>query len=242
MIIAVLSDIHGNITAFQSVLDKIFADKRIEGIVICGDLIDYGPNSNEVIRKLRDIKIPIICNIWGNHEHAIMENMYDRFSSRRGQNSAHYTKQQLTEESLTYIKNKMFKSGKESFFLNKKRCLAIHGNLKDAYWFGIHPDSDLQGYQEFDFVFSGHSHEPHCFEKYYQTENISTRNRKKTIFINPGSVGQPRNLNNRAQYAVVDIETEEVRLLKVEYDIDKQMGMSSDKIDVFYKNRIKLGV
>lgn len=242
MIIAVLSDIHGNIMALWSVLNKIFANKKIEGVVILGDLIDYGPNSSEVIRELHHINIPIICNIWGNHEHAIMENVYDRFSSMRGQNSARYTKKQLTGEALSYIENEMSKDGKAEFFINQKKCLAVHGSLKDSYWFSIYPDSDLEGYQEFDFVFSGHSHEPHCFEKYYQVENANTRNRKKTIFINPGSVGQPRNLNNRAQYAVVDTETEEVGLLKVVYDIDKQMRMFSDKVDVFYKNRIKLGV
>ena len=68
------------------------------------------------------------------------------------------------------------------------------------------------------------------------------RNRKKTIFINPGSVGQPRNLNAMAQCAVVDMESEEVVMVKCRYDIGREQEAFPAEIDVFYKDRLEYGI
>ena len=69
---AVLADIHGNMHAFKKVLDdmKMF---DIQGVILLGNLIDYGLQSNEVVGYIRDeLGYRIVCNIWGNHERAIM--------------------------------------------------------------------------------------------------------------------------------------------------------------------------
>lgn len=72
--ILIMSDIHGNLIALQEVLQKALQEK-ISGIIILGDLIDYGPSSNEVIEQLSQIPDGLVyCNIWGNHEYAVMKN------------------------------------------------------------------------------------------------------------------------------------------------------------------------
>lgn len=241
MKILIISDIHGNKTAFQAVIDKI-QNENIKAIVFLGDAIDYGMHSNEVIQMMNSLQYPIICNIFGNHEDAVLKEEYNRFSSERGKISAKYTKSRLSEESVYYISNIMNRKGFYEFEYEKKKCLAVHGSLEDYFWKSIKPDNALAEYEKYDYVFSGHSHQPHYFEKYYATNDPVHRNKKKTILINPGSVGQPRNHNPMAQYALLDIETEEVQLCKVKYDISKEQETFTDKIDVFYRDRLTVGI
>ena len=96
MQILLLSDIHGNLQALQAVLEKVKREYQIGGCVLLGDLIDYGMHSNEVIGILKNLTYPVLCNIWGNHEHAVYHDAYGRFSSERGKCSARQTKNILT--------------------------------------------------------------------------------------------------------------------------------------------------
>ena len=242
MITAIVSDIHGNEKALSAVFEDISNVGNIEGIVLLGDIVDYGPHSNEVIVLILNCKIPIICNIWGNHEDAIINEKYDKFSSDRGRASAKYTLRTLSQESLNYIRHDMDHDGVKSFKIGNKKCLAVHGSLEDIFWGSIKHSSNLEGYQEYDYVFSGHSHEPHFFEYFYKADSPQTRNRKKTIFINPGSVGQPRNINCCAQYSVLNTDNEEVIMRKVLYDVDGEMASFSGNVDAFYRDRLKIGV
>lgn len=241
MKIAVLSDIHGNLEAFEKVLDSVMNENADE-IIMLGDIIDYGPHSDEVIEKAEEISVPIICNIWGNHESAVMNEEYERFSSERGKKSAFFTRNNLSEKSFSYIENKMTKSGKYEFSIGNLKCLAIHGSLADEYWKAIRPSGDFSDYKEYDYVFSGHSHFPHFFEIYYDADAPLMRNKKKTVFINPGSVGQPRNHCPLAQYALLDTETGGVSMIRLEYDIEKEQKCFSDETDIFYKERLTKGI
>ena len=114
--------------------------------------------------------------------------------------------------------------------------------MKDEYWKSISPKDDLAPYQKFDYVFSGHSHRPYMFEEYYKTDDRERRHQKKTLFINPGSVGQPRNLTPRAQFVVFDTKTEACAFIKISYDIKKEQSYFTDKVDDFYKTRLTYGV
>ncbi len=241
MKILLLSDIHGNLNALNAVLEKASV-YNIDGCVIAGDLIDYGMHSNEVIDIFRHLKYPILCNVYGNHEAAILNDDYARFSSDRGRDCARYTKSKLNDSSLEFIKSSMLASGKCEIDLDGKKCLVVHGSLSDVYWKSIAPSDDLSEYSRYDYVFSGHSHLPHFFERYYAADAPTARNKKKTVFVNPGSVGQPRNINNRAQFAVIDCKTENIVFEKVEYDIEGEQQAYDGQVDQFYKNRLKQGV
>ncbi len=238
---AILSDIHGNLEALSVILDSV-KKNGAESIIILGDIIDYGPHSDEVIEMIKEIPLPLICNIWGNHESAVMNEEYERFSSERGRESALFTRNNLSEKSFSYIKNEMTNDGIYEFSLGNLKCLAVHGSLKDIYWKAIRPSDDFSAYKEYDYVFSGHSHFPHFFEIYYDADAPMMRNKKKTVFINPGSVGQPRNHCPLAQYALFDTETGEVSMIRKEYDIEKEQKCFSHKTDVFYKERLTKGV
>lgn len=242
MRLLILSDIHGNQAAFQAVLKYIENTYPIDSCALLGDVIDYGMHSNEVVQMLRNLKLPLVCNISGNHENSIMNEDYANFSSERGRQCARYTRSILNDQSWDYIRNVMTDSGMTEFIVDGKKCLAVHGSLENIYWKSIEFDQDISGYKRYDYVFSGHSHLPHFIEIFYETNDPLRRNKKKTVFINPGSVGQPRNQNPMAQFAVLDTQTGEVLMAKTAYDIKREQASYSGQVDDFYRKRLEVGV
>ena len=191
MKIMILSDIHGNLSAMEAVCNRLKELGGITGVILLGDIIDYGMHTNEVVEIFQQFTYPILCNIRGNHEQAIITECYDRFSSQRGRECAKYTRSIMSSDTWDYITRRMDGSGMREFEIENRKCLAVHGSMEDNYWSSIKPGEETKQYQKYDYVFSGHSHLPHFYEVFYDAEDNSHRNKKKTIFINPGSVGQP---------------------------------------------------
>lgn len=242
MIYLILSDLHGNLEAMKALKNYLSKSTHVDGIILLGDIVDYGPHSNEVIAEIKKFDIPIICNIRGNHEDIILSGDYSRLSTDRGRRSSAYTKSKLTKESIAYIENNMGPKGFASFNLEGFKCFAIHGCLEDEYWGKFNHESDFNGYEEYDYVFMGHSHIPHYIEHFYDIENAVYRNKKKTIFINPGSLGQPRNHCTKAQFAILELPSGKLDFLKLDYDIVKEQRAFSENVDGFYRTRLEVGV
>lgn len=230
---AIFSDIHANLTALQAILKDCELKYADINFIHLGDCIDYGMRPNETISKLQEI--PFIVNIKGNHERAILGFEYERFSSQRGKSANDYTKSILNKNSFDYI-NSMEDSCRKIEICNKK-VLFIHGDLNDIYW-GKMKDEEIskEYYNEYDFVISGHTH----ISSFRTTINQDKSH--KTLFINPGSIGQPRNLNNNAQYCVIDFETSSVCFNSVKYDILTEQTLYNGEIDEYYKKRLFLGI
>ena len=91
----VLSDIHGNLSALRAVVKDFQTNYSPDALILLGDLIDYGMRSNEVISEIKKLErqYPVVCNLWGNHEVAVMcpEEHLCRFSSDRGRAMLAYT-------------------------------------------------------------------------------------------------------------------------------------------------------
>lgn len=240
---AVLSDIHGNLYALEAVM-KDMAAFRIENVLLLGDLIDYGMQSNEVVSYFRDCcEHKILCNVWGNHERAVMLSDFRRFSSKRGIESAEHTAGLLTEETKRYLNDRMRHEGREEFFLDGLKCLAVHGSEEDACWKAVFPEDVHGDYGKYDLVLSGHSHYSHVFTKFYDAEDETRRNRHAVLFINPGSVGQPRNHNPYAQYAIFDSREKSVNMRCVPYEVEAAMALFDGMpVDMFYRDRLRNGV
>ena len=242
----ILSDIHGNVSAFDAML-RDCRDEKISGVIILGDCIDYGMRSNDIIQKLISLeegvwKDKIIVNIWGNHEKLVVDKDLERLSSDRGRVMAQYTARQLSSQSVSYIQTSMNRAGIQEFEIGGLSCLAIHGSLEDCYWKAIASDNLRGDYSSYDIVLGGHSHYSHCFGHFYPIESTELRNKKIVTFINPGSVGQPRNQNPYAQYAVFSLPSKQIELRAVEYDVKYEQSLFPDEIDEFYKNRLTRGI
>ena len=239
---AILSDIHGNLFALKEVI-KDLTIQNIDYLILLGDLIDYGMQSNEVVEYIaNNISSKIICNIWGNHEKAILTEDFNHFSSKRGVDCAKFTASQLDEKSRDYLNNELIHDAKLEFELDSKKVLAVHGSLNDSYWKSIFPDELNGGYVDYDIVLSGHSHYPHVFQKFYKVDNPEMRDKKSVLFINPGSVGQPRNHNPNAQYAILDTESMSVELKSVKYPKYEAMDLYDGSVDDFYRKRLENGI
>lgn len=239
---AVLSDIHGNMTALKQVV-RDMGSFDMEGVILLGDLIDYGTQSNEAVEYIRlQLQEKLVCSIWGNHERAILTGDFGNFSSRRGVECARHTALQLSTETRRYLDEELVHEGLCEFRLEGKKILAVHGSLEDKYWKPIAPENVRGDYSPYDIVLSGHSHYTHMFTRFYGCDDPERRNRHAALFINPGSVGQPRNHNPAAQYALLDIRTGTVMLRAVPYDTGAAMALYDGSVDDFYRARLKFGV
>lgn len=241
--IVILSDIHANLTALCAVLSDISIRYQPDAFVLLGDLVNYGMRPNEVIDKLDQLEYPLIVNLQGNHEKALLDNDLTCFSTERGKELLKYTLSILSEKSLSYIKSKMNPDAHCCIELAGKRLLFVHGDMDNPFWGKLTADktNDIR-YGGYDYVFSGHTHLPHYIESYFQIDCPELRNKKKTVFINPGSVGQPRNQNPCAQYVYLELHNNQVHYNSVSYSVETERSLYPKQIDVFYRDRLLRGV
>lgn len=204
MKIAVISDIHSNYEALSSVINHI-EKQDIDHIFCCGDLIGYNSRPNEVIEYLREKSIE---SVRGNHDEALFERPSN--FNLTAKKCLDVNKSLLTEQNLQYLRELDYKKEHE---LKGKTILQVHGSPNDPIHAYIYRESvdkkfiEEQGTTQ-DIVLMGQTHQPYV----KKVGNI--------LFVNPGSVGQPRDGDPRASYAVVDLDANEASIIRREYDID----------------------
>lgn len=243
MKIMVIADIHANLTALKAVFQHAHAHYGEIPIIHLGDVVDYGMRPNECLEFLYTMRDRILVNLAGNHEAALCGQGLERFSSERGRQASLYTVATLLKTWKDLVKSD-FSYEPKRMQIDGKEILCVHGDLADYHWGGMsYHESQKQDYKDFDFVLSGHSHIRFLREIFHTDDSIDAkRGRKKTVFINPGSVGQPRNHNPAAQYAVVDFSQGEVFFHAVDYDIEAETVLFNDKVDTFYRDRLREGI
>lgn len=241
MKLVVLSDIHANLSALEAVFSYI--DQKIKGdfrLIHLGDLVDYGMRPNETIQLFRTRLPQLEVNLLGNHEQSILTGDRSRYSSPRGVQANEYTASILDPHNLKFIKNEM---SAHPIILERYglKLLFIHGSYSDFFW-GVMNETEKKKdkYKNYDYVFSGHSHFPGWSEIFYQDEEAGLK--EKVVFLNPGSVGQPRNRNPRAQFLELDLETGSVFFHAVSYDVSIEMALYKGEIDSYYGKRLLKGI
>lgn len=228
---AIIGDIHSNKYALKSVLNDI-QKKDVDFILSTGDLVGYLTHPNEVIQMLRESNV---LSIMGNHDQrvaetrAITETAINTMTTDEifSKGSLAFNNLEITSKNKDYLKNlpKQLKLRCNDF-----KLLMVHGSPTkiDEY---IYPDSEklieISKKVDEDIIISGHTHSPYHLIK----------NGKH--FINPGSVGKPKDRRYEATYMILDI-TNEIRsnIVQVDYPIDelikaikKNPFVSNDLID-----------
>ena len=201
--VAVISDVHSNLEALQEVL------RRTEGLgVYClGDLVGYGANPNEVVELLRERNV---LALMGNHDYAVTTGDTGMFNARAAM-AAKWTAKVMNDTSLAYLRSlprerSLLLGGEEGYF--------THGSPDDTLWEYVDPRTHWQLFSHYlerlqvRFIGLGHTHVP-----------FVSKEGGGTVF-NPGSVGQPRDGDNRASYVVLSVAEGAVKVdnLRVEYD------------------------
>ena len=219
----VISDIHANLAAFQAVLDDAKTRSLNYDIVWClGDVVGYGPEPNECIDLLRTL--PHIC-LAGNHDWAVVGKLDLRTFHESAAYVVEWTQETLTPQNMNYLRARPEQLPHDDYLL-------VHASPREPIWEYI---TDVNVADEnFDctaasFVLVGHTHVPVVFVKDGRTGNVHvalpsanvpvTLKHDCRYIINPGSVGQPRDGNPRAAYALLDSVTGTWMPYRVEYPV-----------------------
>ena len=216
-LIAILGDIHANLDALNVVLE----DCRREGVTeyLCtGDVVGYNACPHECLEIVRSLGCPIVM---GNHDHYVssVQNLAD-FNPHAAA-VIEWTREQLNDEEMTFLSNLPFVTVKMGITL-------VHATMDNPEAFGYVFDH-LQAESHFThqvtpLCFHGHTHCPMIYEKqigavYRIDAQDFTLPIGRKYFINVGSVGQPRDGDPRAAYALYDPKARKVRFRRLEYDI-----------------------
>jgi len=207
MKIIVLSDIHSNLDALQAVAGNL---PQYDELWCLGDIVGYGPQPNEVIERLQQLRPAV--TLMGNHDQAVVTGDVEGFSSHAAK-AVKWTTGVIEEVRLNYLATlrpsvKLEREGK-SFAL-------FHGSPRDPLNEYVFP-----GFQEkvgrklvemsgANSVLLGHTHVPMLYSF------------GDGLLANPGSIGQPRDGDRRASFAVLTVTQNgiEFEVRRVEYDVD----------------------
>jgi putative phosphoesterase len=226
----VISDIHSNLEAFLTVIANL---PPHDHLLFLGDLVGYGPQPNEVVEQLQQLQPAIVLK--GNHDYAVSTGDASGFSSY-AEIAVRWTRRQITPQNLDYLSN-LPSSAKMK--VNHTELALFHGSPRDSlseYIFpGISARSARQLIQRAGaaLVLLGHTHMPMLYD--FEGEMLA----------NPGSVGQPRDGDQRAAFAILTLSqgkfSFEVR--RVEYDVDSVARKIIRKgLPEFLANRLYKGM
>jgi predicted phosphodiesterase len=227
MKIGIISDIHSNSEAINSVLKNI---KEVDEIICLGDIVGYGADPNYCIEKIKDLNCKCIA---GNHDFAVVEKVNINYFNYAARAAILWTSPQLKKENFNFLLNL-----KKRIEL-KDSVLAVHGSPQNPLLeYILDKDTASFIFSKFNFkiYFVGHSHLAGCFsfnENNNQVDYMNFSNggcleinKNKRYIINCGSVGQPRDGNPKASYGIYDQKNEIVNIYRVSYPIN----LTQDKI------------
>lgn len=215
MKIAFISDVHGNEIALQAVLDDM---PPVDDIVSLGDTVGYGPRPAEAVELVRD---HTSATLKGNHEQYFSD-PEQASGNEMAYEGIQYAREQLSQEQSDWISSL---SPQELLF--DDRVLATHGwpDPETPYKY-IRPGNVTKMVPYLrdspaKVLTAGHLH--------VQFKQDLTRFHDDAgLFFNPGSVGQPRDNDPKAAYAVLDLDDVSVNLRRVEYDVDAVIEQIED--------------
>lgn len=221
---AILGDIHANIDALNVVLE----DARAQGVtdfVCVGDVVGYNAAPAECIRIVRDeLQCPVVR---GNHDHYVSyldTNLAD-FHPNAAQ-VVEWTRSQLSEADIKWLHDLPLHKPVMGFML-------VHATLdKPDHWGYVFDNQQAEAnfsYQYTQLCFHGHTHVPIIYSneldgvKHYDPIDFQLELGQR-LFINVGSVGQPRDGDPRASYVIYDMSARVIRFRRLAYDVEAAMA------------------
>ena len=242
---AVLSDIHGNLEALTPVLEKC-QEEGVEEYISLGDIVGYNANPKECLDLMRNLKL--VCAVKGNHDEyaAGGDNAIEGFNPH-ARAAVIWTKSQLPPEDRAWLAALPMRQTLKGTFITAVHA-TLDSPDSWGYIFDEHHAADNFSYQFTPLCFIGHSHVPVGFCKkpiisfsdkmIVNLENWESRNVPESQYLksdsitinleaghkyllNVGSVGQPRNKDPRASFAIYDSDMKTVTRYRIPYDIAK---------------------
>jgi len=220
---AVISDIHANLPALEAVLSDI-EGADVDEIWCLGDAVGYGASPNECLSILSGR-----CATWlvGNHDLAALGEIDISTFSPSAAEAALWTRGQLSEESTETL-HRLGGDAKD----RRNGFGLYHASPRDPIWeyvVDVHLAEDCLNVQEERVALIGHSHIALYFTRIDELSRITSELAPEGTsvslaagqwLVNPGSVGQPRDGDNRAAWLELDTETMKASFRRVEYPVE----------------------
>jgi len=217
MKILILSDIHANWYALEAILDK----ETYDALVFLGDVVDFGPSPRNCIKFLIKSSKAHFWGVRGDHDHAMAYGINSNCPGELNTVSnitREWEEGFLSSEEVGFLRRLPMKN---EFSIDSMNFELVHGSDIDPKEFSkgqargienneIYHNDEIEGESEINFILVGHSHKPFI------------KSVANTTILNPGSVGQPRDFNPRASYAVIENGTAYIR--RVSYDIERTVN------------------
>lgn len=223
----IVSDIHANWEALQAVRAHV-RRKRFDQVVFLGDAVGYGASPNRVLDWLRSLGASLVL-VRGNHDRVCAGIDSAEYFNRYARQAAEWTLAQLDTRNLDFIRS--FPEGPVELEEGVGIC---HGSSvdEDAYVFSAYDAQVAFTGMPHPVIFFGHTHVPSLFmlrnENGKQTLKVRLLSGRRLVLdldpenrylINPGSVGQPRDRDPRAAYAILDTRQRRIYLYRVAYRV-----------------------
>ena len=223
MKLAFLSDIHGNYPALEAVLKDLPA---VDSIICSGDIVGYYPDVNEVCNAVRGIKMHVVR---GNHDAYVCGGMAPAPEHRQTYR-VDWTREQLSSDNFKWLASLPLEM---DFLFDGLRIKVRHASPWDEESY-LYPDSpqlaDIK-LEHDQMLCLGHTHHPLCSAA------------GAGMLLNPGSVGQPRDWNPDASYAVFDTMSRAMEFRRVTYRVHdfqqrlRELGWEDSSINILSRTR-----
>ncbi len=217
---AILADIHANLAAFEAVLEDIEGKGGVDELWCLGDIVGYGPDPSKCLELLK--KHSPVC-LAGNHDLGAIGKLDLSYFNPAAAAACEWTSGQLSPSDIQYLENLPLTLTRGDFYL-------VHGSpAEPVLEYVMTTGVAARNFSFFDspFCLVGHTHIPMAFKQAgagcssnMLSANIGLVLGAHRMIINPGGVGQPRDGDPRASYAVYESEGSVLRLYRVPYDID----------------------
>ena len=215
---AILSDIHGNLEALHAVLDDCAG--RVDAVLCLGDTVGYGADPLPCVELIAERAQAIVA---GNHEHAVAGRLPLEWFNRHARVAAEWTRERLDEDHRAYL-------GSLPLLTEVGDATLVHASpAQPEEWdYLVTAEDGFAAFPHFAtrWCFVGHSHVPGAWSlgsagpEHRPGGGLLQSERGRRYIVNVGSVGQPRDRDTRAAYAVWDVDERRITVRRVPYDVD----------------------
>lgn len=234
---AVISDVHSNIDALLAVFSEL-KQTGIERVICLGDIVGYGADPDECLQLIKD-ECDVV--IMGNHDSAVSGSEEHSSFNPEAEEAIYWTRNRISVEWKNYLE-------KLPMIFEENGIVYVHSSPhKPERWSYIVSREDALfefRYFKGNAAFIGHSHLSGIFCHDGDTfDDEVILNEEKRYIINVGSVGQPRDGNSNAAYAVYDDKLKRVNINRVAYDVESAAEKIIDAgLPSFLSSRLTAGI
>lgn len=236
MRLALLSDVHANLVALEAVLASLPA---VDGLWVLGDTVGYGPDPSDVLALLRERGALLVA---GNHDRAVATGEGLEVFNAIAAEAARLHRSWLTAEERDLL-------GSLATVERPNGVTLVHGSLVDPLWEYVWDTRTAHAslaVAETELSCNGHTHVAAVFaldaDRVTSTLGRGVVPLTGRVLVNPGSVGQPRDRDPDAAWAVLDTEARTVEFMRTAYDVaETQRRIRARGLPGFLADRLASG-